>query len=96
MVVILYPLTLEGTEGAAVLLVPLVDFLVELQLVRCGAAEGTLAALDGVLQVLLRTDLALVLTPVLGQQLVLSVDDDLLRAVLGVLRIRVRRLLSVA
>ena len=49
LVVILDPGTLEGTEGTAVLLVLPVNFLVDLQFVRGGAAEGTLAALDAVL-----------------------------------------------
>ena len=84
LVVILDPGTLEGTEGTAVLLVLPVNFLVDLQFVRGGAAEGTLAALDAVLQ-LLWAGLGGVLTAVLRQQFVLPVHDDLLGAD-GVLR----------
>ena len=99
MVVILDPVAFVGTERTAVLLVLLVDLLVHLQLVGGGAAEGALAALDRVLdlglQLRVGTDPGLVLTPVLGQQLVLPVHDDLLGAVLRVLGVCIHRFFSV-
>ena len=45
LVVILDPVAREGTEGTLVLLVLPVNFLVYFEFVRCGTAEGTLAAL---------------------------------------------------